>query len=92
MRGWQDLRCFQIGEAGRDGEMGRRGRRRSQGCLFALTDRVGSCVAPKPDGAKVGTVRGSWWCPSWGAVETCLIVKALGSSRVGFEREEVALS
>ena len=62
------------------------------GCRFALTDHAGPCLAPKPDAANVGTLRGSWWCPSWGADETCLIVKALGCSRVGFEREEVALS
>ncbi len=61
-------------------------------CRFALTDLVGSYSAPKPDAANVGTLRGSWWCPSWGAVETCLIVKALGCSRVGFECEWVALS
>ena len=91
-REWHDLRCFQLGDAGRNGEMGRRGRRRSQGCRFALTDLVGSYSAPKPDAANVGTLRGSWWCPSLGAGETCLIVKALGCSRVGFEREGVSLS
>ena len=40
------------------------GRRALPGCLFALTDRVGSCVAPKADGAKVGILCGSSWCPS----------------------------
>ena len=49
-------------------------------------------MAAKPNAANFGKLRGSWWCPSLGADETCLIVKALGCSRVGFEREGVALS
>jgi len=41
------------------------GRRRSLGCLFALTDHAGPCLAPEPHAAEVGILCGSWWCPSW---------------------------
>ena len=59
-REWHDPRCFQLGEAGRNGETGRRGRRRSQGCRVALTDHAGPCVAPEPMRRKSGSyvVRG----------------------------------
>ena len=71
-REWQDSRGFQLGEAGRNGAVGRRGRRRSQGCRVALTDHAGPCLAPEPDAAKAGTLRGSRWCPSWGRSLGCL--------------------
>jgi len=46
-RGWQDSRCFQLGEGGRNGAMGRRGRRRSQGCRRDLPHRDGHGLQPE---------------------------------------------
>ena len=39
MHVWQDLRCFQLGEAGRNGEMGRRPRRQG---MWGRVEKVDS--------------------------------------------------